>query len=121
MTYVCVYGSGLYNVGWQAPDRVHGHALYLKSDAGPLLARDNVVFNQYGYGFHVYTNVGAGLLNNIRLEGNVSFDNGVLASTGTSATLGKLRAPLANHFGVMRNLHYMAPGPAGAKRAVGSG
>src|SRR2546421_1552237 len=116
-----VYGGVFYNIGWQAPDRGHGHALYLKSDAGPLLARDNVVFNQYGYGFHVYTNVGDGLLNNIRLEGNVSFDNGVLASTGTSANLGNLGEPLANNFAVMSNMTYMAPGLAGTNVMLGSG
>jgi hypothetical protein len=116
-----VYGSIIYNNGWQAPDRGHGHALYLKNDVGPLVVRDNVIFNQYGYGIHVYSNVGDGLLNNIRLEGNVSFDNGALASTGTSANLGNLGQPLANNLRVVGNMTYMAPSLSGANFALGSG
>jgi hypothetical protein len=116
-----VYGSIFYNNGWQAPDRGHGHALYLKNDVGPLVVKDNVIFNQYGYGLHVYTNVGDGLLNNIRLEGNVSFDNGSLATTGTSANLGNLGQPLANNLKVVDNMTYMAPSLSGTNFTLGSG
>ena len=80
-----VAGCVFYNNGWQGPDRGHGHGLYLKSYAGPLVVRDNVVFNQFGYGIHAYTNAGTGKLINIHITGNVSFDNGVLASKPGSA------------------------------------
>ena len=120
-TDVEVYGGVFYNLGWQAPDRGHGHALYLKADVGPMVARDNVVFNQYGYGIHVYSNAGDGLLNNIRLEGNVSFDNGSLASTGTSANLGNLGVMPANNLAFTGNMTYMAPTLSGANVTVGSG
>lgn len=118
---VVFYGSVIYNNGWQAPDRGHGHGLYLKSDAGPLVVADNVLFNQYGYGLHVYTNVGDGLLNNIQLEGNVSFDNGSLSSTGTSANVGNMGEPLANNLRVVANMTYMAPGLSGTNLTLGSG
>ena len=55
-TNVEVTGSIFYNNGWQSPSRGHGHALYIKSYAGPVILRDNVMFNQYGYGVHIYTN-----------------------------------------------------------------
>ena len=116
-----VYGGVWYDIGWQAPDRGHGHALYLKSDAGPLVVKDNVAFNQYGYGLHIYTNVGDGLLNNIRAEGNVSFDNGSLASTGTSANIGNLGMPLANDLAIVANMTYMAPSLSGDNVLLGSG
>src|SRR5438105_1367090 len=116
-----IYGGVWYNIGWQAPDRGHGHALYLKADAGPLVIRDNVVFNQYGYGLHIYTNTGDGLLNNIRAEGNVSFDNGTLASTGTSANIGNLGEPLANNLAMVSNMTYMAPSLTGENLKLGSG
>jgi len=79
------------------------------------------VFNQYGYGIHVYSNAGDGLLNNIRLEGNVSFDNGSLASTGTSANLGNLGVMPANNLAFTGNMTYMAPTLSGANVTVGSG
>src|SRR5947208_1373949 len=63
MPDVEIYGSILYNNGWQGPDRGHGHGLYLKNDVGPVVARDNVVFNQFGYGIHIYSDVGDGRLN----------------------------------------------------------
>lgn len=75
-----ISGCILYNHGYQAPDRGHGHGLYLKAFVGPLVARDNVIFNQYGYGIHAYTNSKTGKLMNITLEGNIAFNNGTLAS-----------------------------------------
>jgi hypothetical protein len=75
-----IAGCIIYNNGWQKPDRGHGHALYIKNYTGPLVARDNVVFNQYGYGIHAYTNANSGKLMNITIEGNVSFNNGTLAT-----------------------------------------
>lgn len=116
-----ISGSVFYNNGWQAPDRGHGHGMYLKSDVGPLVAKDNVLFNQYGYGIHVYTNTGSGLLNNIQLTGNVSFDNGSLSPTGTSANLGNLGQPLANNLGVIGNMTYFAPSLSGTNLTLGSG
>ncbi|HEV8304671.1 MAG TPA: Ig-like domain-containing protein [Gemmatimonadales bacterium] len=116
-----VYGSIWYNNGWQGPDRGHGHALYIKSDVGPLVVRDNVIFNQYGYGIHAYTNTGSGLLNNIWVEGNVSFDNGTLSSSGTSANIGNLGQPPANDLTMLANMTYMAPGLTGTNLTLGSG
>lgn len=75
-----IAGCIFYNNGWQEPVKGHGHALYIKNYTGPLVARDNVVFNQYGYGIHAYTNANSGKLMNITIEGNVSFNNGTLAS-----------------------------------------
>ena len=120
-TDVEVTGGVWYNIGWMAPDRGHGHALYLKADVGPLLVRDNVVFNQFGYGMHIYTNVGDGLLNNIRVEGNVAFDNGSLSTLGTSANIGNLGEPLANGLAILSNMTYVAPTIGGENLRLGSG
>ena len=80
-------GNVIYNNGWQAPDRGHGHGIYLRSDGTGVVARDNIVFNQFGYGFHIFSNPGEGHLNNIRLEGNVSFNNGALSTNSSSANI----------------------------------
>jgi hypothetical protein len=82
-----IAGCIIYNNGWQGPDRGHGHGLYLKSLTGPLVARDNVVFNQYGYGVHAYSNANSGKLVNIRIEGNVAFDNGTLSNDVTAPNI----------------------------------
>ena len=116
-----VHGSIIYNNGWEAPDRGHGHGMYIKSDVGPVLARDNVLFNQYGYGIHAYTNAGSGLLNNIRLDGNVSFGSGSLSPSGTSANIGNLGQPLAQALTVTNNMTYFAPSLSGSNLVLGSG
>lgn len=82
-----VTGSIFYNNGWQAPDRGHGHAIYVKSNSGPVTLRHNVVFNQYGWGVHAYADAGSGRLDGIVVEENVLIDNGALASTPSGANL----------------------------------
>ena len=82
-----IAGCIFYNNGWQGSDRGHGHGLYLKSNSGPVLARDNVAFNQFGYGVHAYSSSGGGQLRNIRIEGNVAFNNGTLAKIPASANI----------------------------------
>lgn len=121
MPDVEIYGSILYNNGWQGPDRGHGHGLYLKNDVGPVVARDNVVFNQFGYGIHIYSDAGDGLLNGISAIGNISFDNGSLASTGPSAQIGNLGQMAANNLVVLDNLTYVDPSVGGSNVVLGSG
>jgi hypothetical protein len=109
-----IYGCIVYNNGWQAGagDRGHGHAIYVKNDAGTKLVRENVLFNQYGFGIHEYSDLGSGGLNNIRVEGNTSFDNGSLALPGTSGA-GNMQIggeePVTNST-VLSNMTYYAPG-----------
>jgi len=77
-TDIEIYGCLIYNNGWQQPDFGNGHGIYAKSTSGPVYLRDNVIFNQFGYGVHVYANAGSGGVNNIHVEGNVSFNNGAI-------------------------------------------
>src|SRR5438552_4120664 len=77
-TDIEINGCLIYNNGWQQPDFGNGHGIYAKSAAGPVYLRDNIVFNQFGYGIHIYANAGSGGVNNIHVEGNVSFNNGAV-------------------------------------------
>jgi len=79
-----ISGSIFYNNGWQGTAKGGGHAMYLKSYSGPVLVRDNVTFDQFGYGIHVYTDKGAGQLVNITIDGNVSFNNGTVTEQYTT-------------------------------------
>ncbi len=81
-----IYGCLLYNNGWQTATRGSGHAVYVKTDATPRLVRDNVIFNQFGFGVHAYSDLGSGGLHNIRVVGNVSFNNGAIAAAGTNTS-----------------------------------
>ena len=116
-----VYGCIIFNNGWQGPDRGHGHGLYLKSDEGPLVARDNVLFNQFGYGVHAYTDAGTGRLRNIRIEGNVAFNNGLMGgdrdADGANVLVGGNQP--ASGIAVVENLTYFSPGVRGPNLAFG--
>ncbi len=118
-TNVEVSGSVFYNNGWQGPDRGHGHALYLKSDVGPVIIRDNVLFNQFGYGVHVYTNSGSGKLNNIRIERNTAFNNGTLSTNSNSENILLGGADYSTGSSVVGNLTYFTPGLGGRNVRVG--
>jgi len=107
-----VIGSLFYNNGWQGTSGGGGHALYVKSNSG-LLLKDNIVFNQFGYGIHAYSEPGDGALYRITLDGNVSFNNGSLPNNWSTT-------PNANIlFGGMQgveqgrvtnNMAYFSPG-----------
>lgn len=114
-------GAIIYNNGWQGPDRGHGHAIYLKSNTGPVLARENILFNQFGYGIHVYTNAGSGKLNNIQLIGNIAFNNGTLASNSTSSNILMGGDDTATGTVVRENFAYFTPGLSGTNVKVGWG
>jgi len=73
-----IYGCLIYNNGWKGPDRGHGHAIYTQNDTGTKRLVDNVMFNQFAYGIHAYGSSKASL-KGFHIEGNASFNNGVLA------------------------------------------
>jgi hypothetical protein len=71
-----IYGTIIFNNGWQGPgsDRGHGHGIYMQNKDGVKRVIDNILFNQYGWGIHAYTE--GGDIKGMLLEGNVSFNNG---------------------------------------------
>jgi len=75
-----IYGCLAYNNGWQESVFGNGHGIYAKSTSGPLYLRDNILFNQFGYGIHIYTIAGPDGLSNVHAEGNVSFNNGAVTA-----------------------------------------
>ena len=108
-----VNGSIFYNNGWQGSSQGGGHALYLKSNSGPVVARDNVMFNQFGYGVQVYSDYGGGKLRGITLDGNTSFNNGSVslqyATSGNANVLVGGQEP-AEQSTVINNMAYFSPG-----------
>lgn len=80
-----IYGCLIYHNGWKGPDRGHGHAIYAQNGRGTKRIVDNVMFNQFGYGLHVYGSEKA-FLRGFHIEGNISFNNGVLSDPNTRTT-----------------------------------
>lgn len=72
-----IYGSLVYNNGWLGPDRGHGHAIYTQNLNGTKRIYDNILFNQFSYGIHAYTEGGS--IQGFDIAGNVWFNNGIIA------------------------------------------
>lgn len=81
-----IYGSLIYNNGWQGPDRGHGHAIYVQSDSGTKRIVDNIMFNQFSHGIHAYAQPGAAL-KGFYIAGNISFNNGSISMHGQSPNI----------------------------------
>jgi len=77
-----VYGCLIYNCGWRAPDRGHGHGIYTQNVRGTKTIEDNFIFNQFGYGIHAYGSSKA-KLEGYRIAGNAVFNNGILVGDGS--------------------------------------
>ena len=76
-----IYGCIIYNNGWDSATRSNGHAIYVKNNGpGSKVISDNVMFNQFGLGFHAYSDAGTGALKNLVIEGNVAFNNSILSA-----------------------------------------
>jgi hypothetical protein len=73
-----VYGNLIFNNGYSAEDRGHGHGIYAQNRFGTLRVTDNVMFSGFSHGIHVYGS-DAAYLDNVRLDGNVVFNSGLLS------------------------------------------
>jgi len=72
-----IYGNLVFNNGWLAPDRGHGHGMYAQNRYGYKRLVDNIVFNGFNHGLQVYGSGDSSYLNNFHLEGNAVFNSGI--------------------------------------------
>ena len=69
-----LYGNIIYNNGWTAPGRGHGHAIYAQNKTGYKKLTNNTIFFGFGTGIHVYTE--GGQIEGFDVEDNVWFMTG---------------------------------------------
>jgi long-chain acyl-CoA synthetase len=79
-----VYGCIIFYNGWDAPDRGHGHGIYAQNQTGKKYLTDNVIFRQFSYGIHGYTE--GGKIDNFDVQGNIVFNNGEVSLQSGFAT-----------------------------------
>jgi uncharacterized protein YjdB len=104
-----IYGWIIFNGGHQGSSRSDGHGIYIKNNTpGVKVARDNIVFNQFGFGVHGYSE-SSGTLKNLTFEGNVLFNNGEL-STDDNPNLQIGGNLVADNDVVADNMLYFSPG-----------
>ena len=73
------YGNIIYNNGFQASDRGHGHGVYTQNNTGVKKITDNIVFNQFALGLQLYGSGDAAYVRNYDVQGNIAFNNGVIS------------------------------------------
>ena len=74
-----IYGSLIYNNGWQGSDRGHGHGIYTQNQTGTKMIRDNIIFQGLGLGIQAYGSNTA-YVENYVLDGNTIFNSGTLSN-----------------------------------------
>jgi hypothetical protein len=108
-----VYGSLIYYNGWENPEKLGlGSGIDTHNRTGVRRLADNIIFDQFSQGISAY---GSSPEVNIRLEGNILFNNGSLSKTYGRDILigggGGAQAPT-----LMENLTY-----GGAQTYIGYG
>jgi hypothetical protein len=71
-----LYGTIFYNNGWLDTDRAHGHHIYVQNYEDEKTIADNVLFNAFGSGFHIYSDTDSRYVEGFELTGNIFFQNG---------------------------------------------
>jgi hypothetical protein len=104
-----IYGWIIYNGGTESSARSDGHGIYIKGDGiGWKIARDNVIFNQWGFGIHGYAQSGT-TLKQLVFDGNVLFNNGTPSDfENPNIQLGG--STIADNDTVTNNMVYYSPG-----------
>ncbi len=73
------YGNIILHVGWQGPDRGHGHSIYSQNAAGGVnrkLLAENFLAEAFDIGMQLYGS-GSALVQDFLITGNVVWDNGL--------------------------------------------
>jgi Right handed beta helix region len=109
-----VVGCVLYNNGWYSPagGGGYGHGIYAQSPVGATVTlRDNVIYDQFGWGIHAYAENGS--LSGFRIEGNAIWNNGAPAGAVRPAVLVGGDPARAERVTVRGNMTYLTPGLPG--------
>ncbi len=102
-----LYGCIIYDNGWEAPDRGHGHAVYTQNDEGLKTVADCIMAGGYGHTMHAYGSSRADV-NNYLMTGNICYDGGRFLIGGGKPSH-SIRVLTNFLHGVSMQLGYSAP------------
>jgi Big-like domain-containing protein len=108
-----LYGWIVYDGGSDNTTRSDGHGMYIHNDGvGRKVLRDNVIFNQFGYGIHAFVGIGTATLKNIVFDGNALFNNGTVSGfDNPNFQVGGFE--IADNDTLTNNMLYFSPGASG--------
>jgi len=102
-----LYGCLIYDNGWSAPDRGHGHAIYTQNQDGLKTIADCIMTGGYGYTLHAYGSKNA-YVDNYLVEGNIAYAGGIFLIGGGRPSRG-IRVFRNFLHGVSMQIGYDAP------------
>jgi hypothetical protein len=102
-----VHGAIIYDNGWEAPDRGHGHAIYTQNQIGTKTIADCIMTGGYGYSLHAYGSSRA-FVDNYLVEGNLCYQAGKFLIGGGRPSR-NIRAVGNLLYDVSMQLGYAAP------------
>ena len=76
-----LYGCIIYDNGWKAPDRGHGHAIYTQNAETVKTISDCILTGGYGYTMHAYGSSRA-YVDNYHIVGNIAYNGGLFLIGG---------------------------------------
>jgi hypothetical protein len=82
-----LYGCVIYDNGWPATDRGHGHAIYTQNDEGTKTIADCIMTGGHGYTLHAYGSSRASV-NNYLVRGNICYNTGTFLIGGGKPSRG---------------------------------
>jgi hypothetical protein len=102
-----VYGCIIYDNGWPAVDRGHGHAIYTQTKDGVTAIRDCIMTGGHGFTMHAYGSKNA-YVDNYVIEGNIAYNaNTFLVGGGRPSKNIRVRGNYL--FGLPMQIGYTAP------------
>lgn len=111
-----LYGNIIYNNGTHEN---LDHGVYVHNEVGTKVIADNVFFNNLARGIQIYASPKNPAIRNIRVEGNVSFNNGTISTVVPARQNLIFNAPVLTEGMVgIGNLLYFS-GPDGVNLRVG--
>jgi len=100
-----LYGNIILYTGWQSDLRGHGHGIYMQNNSGTKQVLDNVILAGFHTGINAYGGSDASL-KNMQIEGNVIFNNGLLAEDPVGFGILVGGTNLAENITISRNYLY---------------
>ncbi|MGQ9505403.1 MAG: hypothetical protein ACUVQG_03345 [Thermogutta sp.] len=76
-----LYGCIIYDNGWKAPDRGHGHAIYTQNEEGTKTIADCIMTGGFGYTMHAYGSERA-YVDHYQVVGNIAYEGGTFLIGG---------------------------------------
>jgi hypothetical protein len=102
-----IHGCIIYDNGWPATDRGHGHAIYTQNKDGTCTISDCIMTGGHGFSLHAYGS-GRAYVDNYLIQGNIAYKAGTFLIGGGKPSR-NIRVRENYLYGVTLQVGYSAP------------